>query len=71
MRSFSVDMSPLNLGKLQEWIDQGRIDPTQPITFKHLVDTRCLHGIKDGVKLLAKVCAVVVVRGSRRADFFV
>lgn len=53
--SFSVDMTPLNLGRLQQWIDEGRIDPTKPITFKELVDTRCVHGIKDGVKLLAAV----------------
>lgn len=45
-------MSPLNLGKLQQWIDAGRIDPTKPITFKELLDTRAVHGIKDGVKLL-------------------
>jgi large subunit ribosomal protein L15 len=45
-------MSPLNLGKLQDWIDAGRIDPTKPITFKELLDTRAVHGIKDGVKLL-------------------
>jgi large subunit ribosomal protein L15 len=50
--SFSVHMSPLNLGKLQDWIDDGRIDPTQPITFKELLDSRAVHGIKDGVKLL-------------------
>ncbi|KAK0125361.1 YmL10 [Cadophora gregata] len=51
---FSVEMSPINLNKIQEWIDQGRLDPTQPITLKELVETRCLHGIKDGVKLLAR-----------------
>ncbi|PWW76909.1 ribosomal protein L15 [Tuber magnatum] len=51
---FALEMSPLNLDRLQIWIDQGRIDPAKPITFKELVDTRCLHGIKDGVKLLAR-----------------
>ncbi|CAL3966607.1 hypothetical protein PZA11_003205 [Diplocarpon coronariae] len=51
---FSVEMSPINLNKIQDWIDQGRLDPTQPITLKELVETRCLHGIKDGVKLLAR-----------------
>jgi large subunit ribosomal protein L15 len=45
-------MSPLNVGKLQQWIDAGRIDPTKPITFKELLDSRAIHGIKDGVKLL-------------------
>ncbi|KAM0788438.1 hypothetical protein ACM66B_001573 [Microbotryomycetes sp. NB124-2] len=45
-------MTPLNLDKLQHWIDQGLIDPTQPITMRELYQTRCVHGIKDGVKLL-------------------
>ncbi|PQE05518.1 50S ribosomal subunit L15 protein [Rutstroemia sp. NJR-2017a BBW] len=51
---FSVEMSPINLDRIQSWIDQGRIDPTRPITMKELADSRCLHGVKDGVKLLAR-----------------
>jgi large subunit ribosomal protein L15 len=47
-------MSPINLDRIQSWIDQGRLDPTQPITLKELVKSRCLHGIKDGVTLLAR-----------------
>ena len=47
-------MSPINLDRIQSWIDQGRLDPSHPITLKELVDSRCLHGIKDGVKLLAR-----------------
>lgn len=47
-------MTPVNLDRIQSWIDQGRIDPSQPITLKELVQTRCIHGIKDGVKLLAR-----------------
>jgi len=52
--NFSVDMSPINLNRIQSWIDQGRLDPTRPITLKELADSRCLHGVKDGVKLLAR-----------------
>jgi large subunit ribosomal protein L15 len=52
--SFSVDMSPINLNRIQSWIDQGRLDPTKPITVKELAESRCLHGVKDGVKLLAR-----------------
>ena len=51
---FSAEMSPINLDRIQSWIDQGRLDPTQPITVKELNDSRCLHGVKDGVKLLAR-----------------
>lgn len=47
-------MSTLNLERVQAWIDQGRLDPTKPITVKELVESRCLHGVKDGVKLLAR-----------------
>jgi large subunit ribosomal protein L15 len=47
-------MSPINLDRIQSWIDQGRLDPLRPITLKELVDSRCLHGVKDGVKLLAR-----------------
>ncbi|BGP23284.1 50S ribosomal protein l15 [Rhodotorula toruloides] len=43
---------PLNLNRLQWWIDRGLIDPTMPITMKELRDSRCIHGVKDGVKLL-------------------
>lgn len=47
-------MSPINLNRIQSWIDQGRLDPTKPITVKELAESRCLHGVKDGVKLLAR-----------------
>ncbi|KAG0741671.1 hypothetical protein G6F57_007645 [Rhizopus arrhizus] len=43
----------VNLDKLQHWIETGRIDPSQPITMKHLLDSRCIHKIEDGVKLLS------------------
>lgn len=45
---------PLNLDRLQSWIDQGRIDPRRPITVKELADSRCATNIKDGIKLLAR-----------------
>ncbi|KAL8763688.1 MAG: hypothetical protein Q9184_000583 [Pyrenodesmia sp. 2 TL-2023] len=51
---FSVDMKPLNLDKVQSWIDQGRLDPSKPITIRELAKSRCVAGVKDGVKLLAK-----------------
>lgn len=54
MDSFAVEMSPLNLDTLQTWIDAGRLDPSAPITLKHLLDSRAVHGIKDGVKLLGR-----------------
>ena len=52
--SFADEMSPINLNRIQYWIQQGRLDPSRPITVKELHKSRCLHGIKDGVKLLAR-----------------
>ena len=52
--SFSVEMSPINLNRIQEWINAGRLDPTQPITMRELNKSNCVHGVKDGVKLLAR-----------------
>ncbi|KAF2452154.1 hypothetical protein P171DRAFT_426537 [Karstenula rhodostoma CBS 690.94] len=48
-------MSPINLDRIQSWIDQGRIDTSKPITMKELNKSRCLHGVKrHGVKLLGR-----------------
>lgn len=47
-------MAPINLNRIQYWINNGRLDPSQPITLKELERSRCIHGVKDGVKLLAR-----------------
>ncbi|KAI0103888.1 hypothetical protein GGR51DRAFT_549820 [Nemania sp. FL0031] len=47
-------MSEVNLDKLQEWIDAGRIDPTKPITPKELILSNLVGTIKDGIKLLGR-----------------
>lgn len=47
-------MTPVNIDRIQDWISQGRIDPSRPITLKELRDSRCITKVKDGVKLLAK-----------------
>jgi large subunit ribosomal protein L15 len=67
-------MSPVNLDRIQSWIDQGRIDPTKPITLRELSATRAIHGIKDGIKLLARGASaltspinIVVSRASQSA----
>jgi large subunit ribosomal protein L15 len=67
-------MSPVNLDRIQDWINQGRIDPSKPITLRELAATRAVHGIKDGVKLLARGATalttpinIVVSRASQSA----
>lgn len=52
--SFSIDLAPINLNRIQYWINAGRLDPKKPITLKELNSSRCIHGVKDGVKLLAR-----------------
>jgi large subunit ribosomal protein L15 len=51
-------MAPVNLDRIQEAIDAGKIDPNLPITMKTLNDARIVKGIKDGVKLLARVISL-------------
>ncbi|KAI1373008.1 hypothetical protein F4677DRAFT_456228 [Hypoxylon crocopeplum] len=47
-------MSEVNLDKLQQWIDAGRIDITKQITPKELIQSKLIGTIKDGIKLLAR-----------------
>lgn len=47
-------MSELNLDTVQSWIDQGRLNPEKPITLKEIHKSNAVHGVKDGVKLLAR-----------------
>src|SRR5687768_962878 len=47
-------MSEVNLDRIQEWIDQGRLDPTQRITPKELIESRIIGSVKDGVKILSR-----------------
>lgn len=58
-KKFKTDMLPLNVGKLQDFIDMGRINlpgsDDKPLDLKDLVDaglTKC-SAINDGVKLLS------------------
>jgi len=49
------EMSIINLDRLQQWIDAGRIDATKPITPRELILSKVLGGrYKDGIKLLAR-----------------
>ena len=50
---FRRTYAPLNLDKLQQWVDLGRLDPSSVITMKHLRDSGAVsRQVHDGVKLL-------------------
>lgn len=50
----------MNLGRLQEWVDAGRLDTGRVLTMRDLRDNGVVHKmIPHGVKLLAKArCAL-------------
>ena len=48
-----MDLSTVPLTRIQSWVAQGRIDPTKPITVRELLQSRCVHRISEGIKLLA------------------
>lgn len=47
-------MSEVNLDQIQEWINQGRLDPTKQITPKELIESKLIGSVKDGVKILSR-----------------
>ncbi|KAI0191578.1 hypothetical protein F4808DRAFT_453670 [Astrocystis sublimbata] len=52
----AADMAEVNLVRLQQWIDMGRLDPSAPITPKELIESN-LARVKDGIKLLVRGAA--------------
>ena len=50
-----VEYNELNIGKLQRYIDLGRIDPTKKITLKEISESGVCGKLRDGVKLLGRV----------------
>lgn len=49
--------APINLDRIQHWIDQGRLEssPEKPITARELLLSGCIHQVHDGIKLLGDV----------------
>jgi ribosomal protein L15 len=47
-------MSEVNLDKLQDWINQGRLDPTKTITPRELIKSKLVGSIRDGIKILSR-----------------
>ena len=57
VRSTGKTYAPVNLDRIQHWIDQGRLtsSPEKPITARELVQSGCVHGAHEGVKILGDV----------------
>ncbi|MBY0501424.1 MAG: 50S ribosomal protein L15 [Alphaproteobacteria bacterium] len=51
---FARKFAEVNLGRLQEAIDAGKIDPKKPISGESLVTGGLIRRIHDGVRLLGK-----------------
>ncbi len=45
-------MSEVNVGKIQAWIDAGRIDATKQITPKEIIQSGLVGRLRDGIKVL-------------------
>lgn len=52
---FQIRYEPLNLNRLQYFIDSGRIDPTKPINMNTLYWSGAVGKVEHGIKLLADV----------------
>jgi large subunit ribosomal protein L15 len=68
----ALDINEVNVGRVQQAIDAGKLDAGQPVTVEALVAAGVLARVRDGVKLLgsgelkAKV-AFEVLRASKSA----
>jgi large subunit ribosomal protein L15 len=51
---FRKDFRVVNLGRLQQAIDAGKLDASKPVTEDVLVETGVIKSKRDGVRILAK-----------------
>lgn len=51
---FAKDYSAINLGRLQQAIDAGRIDAKKPITSESLIASGVASKARDGVRIIGK-----------------
>lgn len=57
--SRAAELAEVNLDKLQEWIDAGRIDATKQITPTEMIRSGLVGRACDGVKILARGAATL------------
>ncbi len=51
---FARDLNELNLGRVQQAIDAGKLDAGKPVTLDALIDAGVITKRRDGVKLLGR-----------------
>ena len=51
---FSTDYNEVNLGRLQQAVDAGKLDASSPVTVEALVAAGVYAKMRDGVKILGK-----------------
>ncbi|WP_395667058.1 50S ribosomal protein L15 [Methylocella sp.] len=49
---FSTDYNEVNVGRIQDAVDAGRIDAAQPVTNEALYEGGVVSKLRDGVKIL-------------------
>lgn len=51
---FAKDYAEINIGRLQQAIDAGRVDAKKPITSESLMEAGIVSKARDGVRLIGK-----------------
>lgn len=51
---FAKDLNEVNLARLQQAVDAGKLDAKKPVTEQALVDAGVLSRVRDGVKVLGR-----------------
>ena len=50
----------MRIGKIQKWIELGRLDPNKPITVRELVSSRCVGTPLKGIYLNEEVNDIII-----------
>ena len=51
---FATDLNEVNLGRVQQAVDAGKLDTAKPVTLEALIEAGVLSKRRDGVKLLGR-----------------
>lgn len=51
---FATDLNEVNLGRVQQAVDAGKLDIAKPVTLDALIEAGVLSKRRDGVKLLGR-----------------